>query len=142
MDIKLSKNFTLQECQYSEYAKKHNLDNTLPLLWYPNARNLANNVLEPIRKRYGAFSPLSWFRSCKVNKGIGGSQTSDHMIGAAADICIAGVNNMELAEWCVKNLKFKQVIFEKNWVHLSFVEGDNRQQVLHKTKDGYGIGLC
>lgn len=141
MDIKLSKNFTINECQHSEYARKNELDNVLPASYYKNAIALANNVLEPIRKQFGAFSPLSWYRSPEVNKGVGGSQTSDHMIGAAADICIAGVPNKDLAEWAEKNLKFKQLIQEPNWIHLSFLEGDNKQQVLHKTKDGYGIGL-
>jgi len=141
MEIKLSKNFTISECQYSEYARKNTIDNVLPAICYKNAIALANNVLEPIRKQFGAFSPLSWYRCPEVNKAVGGSQTSDHMIGCAADICIAGVSNKDLAEWIEKNLMFKQVINEGSWIHVSHVEGDNRGQVLHKTKDGYGIGL-
>ncbi len=141
MDIKLSKNFSINECQHSDYAVKHGLENILPAPCYKNALGLAVNVLEPIRKQFGAFSPLSWYRSYEVNKGVGGSQTSDHMIGAAADISIAGVKHMDLAEWIEQNLKFKQLIFEDNWIHCSYLEGDNRQQVLHKTRTGYAIGL-
>lgn len=141
MEIKLSKNFNISECQYSEYARKNTIDNVLPAAYYKNAIALANNVLEPIRKQFGAFSPQSWYRCPEVNKAVGGSQTSDHMLGCAADIVIAGVSNKDLAEWCVKNLMFKQVILRPNLVHISHLEGDNRGQVLHKTKDGYGIGL-
>ncbi len=141
MDIKLSKHFSINECQHSDYAIKHGLENILPAPCYKNAIGLAVNVLEPIRKQFGAFTPLSWFRSYEVNKGVGGSQTSDHIIGAAADISIKGVDDMELARWIVDNLTFKQVIFENSWVHCSYLEGDNRGQILHKTKDGYAIGL-
>lgn len=142
MKIKLSNNFSIQEVQHSDYAIEHELDNTLPAMYYKNALLLAINVLEPIREQFGAFSPLSWYRSEEVNEGVGGFKTSDHMIGAAADIKIKGISNRDLAQWCVDNLKFKQVILEPSWVHISYLDGDNRQQVLHKTKNGYGVGLC
>ena len=141
MDIKLSKHFSINECQHSDYAIKHGLENILPAPCYKNALGLAINVLEPIRKQFGAFSPQSWFRSYEVNKGVGGSQTSDHIIGAAADISIKGVDDMELARWIMANLMFKQLIVEPHWCHISYLEGDNRGQILHKTRDGYAIGL-
>jgi len=140
MEIKLSKNFTIAECQNSEYAKKHNIPNILPADCYKGAMMLANSVLEPIRKRYGSFSPNSWYRSPEVNKGVGGSPNSDHMTGRAADIRINGIPLKDLAQWIIDNLESDQLILEPNWVHISFKE-NNRYQVLHKTKNGYGLGL-
>ena len=139
--INLSKNFSVQEAQHSDYAEKRGLENTLPAKYYVNALKFADNILEPIRVQFGAFSPNSWYRCEEINKAVGGSPTSDHMLGCAADISIKGVDDIELARWIVNNLTFKQVILEESWVHVSYLEGDNRGQVLHKTKNGYGIGL-
>lgn len=141
MKIKLSPNFTVQECQHSDYARENGIDNVLPIEYYKNAIDIAEKILEPIRKQFGAFSPLSWYRSPEVNAAVGGSKTSDHMLGAAVDISIKGIDNMILAHWIAGSLKFKQVILEKGWVHCSFLAGENRCEVLHKTEDGYGMGL-
>lgn len=62
-----------------------------------------------------------------------------HPTGNAADIEIPGISNDELFEWCKKNLKFDQLIREfakpgdptSGWVHISWKETGNRQQVLH-----------
>lgn len=141
MKISISKNFTLDEVQRSKYAREHELDNVLPSIYYMNAIRLANNILEPIRERYGAFSPLSWYRSQKVNEGVKGSKNSDHMIGAAADIRHPKVSNMELAEWIRDNLEFKQLILEKSWVHVSYVLGNKDKQVSTEVGGGYVPGL-
>ena len=147
MKINLSKNFSVQEVQHSDYAIKYDLENTLPAKYYKNALMLASYVLEPIRLQFGAFSPQSWYRCEEINKAVGGSPTSDHMIGCAADISIKGVDDIALARWIISNLTFKQVIndydkYGNRWIHVSYLEGDNRGQVLHKTRDGYGIGLA
>ena len=141
MKIPLTKNFSVQEVQHSDYAIKNHIDNVLPSVYYMNAIELAANILEPIRKRFGAFSPQSWYRGESVNKGVGGSKNSDHMTARAADIRIEGVDVLELAIWIRDNLDFDQVILEPSWVHVSYRKGENRKQVLHKTKDGYEKGL-
>lgn len=141
MKISISKNFTIDEVQHSKYARENELDNVLPSIYYMNAIRLANNVLEPIRAQYGAFSPKSWYRSQKVNEGVGGSKNSDHMTACAADIRHPKVSNMELAEWIRDNLEFKQLIFEGDWVHVSYVLGHIDKQVLTKVPGGYVPGL-
>lgn len=141
MKISISKNFTIEEIQRSKCARDNELDNVLPSIYYMNAIRLANNVLEPIRERFGAFSPLSWYRSQKVNEGVGGSKNSDHITACAADIRHPKVSNMELAEWIRDNLEFKQLIFEGDWVHVSYVLGHVDKQVLTKVPGGYVPGL-
>lgn len=141
MKISISKNFTIEEVQNSSYAREHELDNVLPSVYYMNAIRLARNILEPIRARYGAFSPLSWYRSQKVNEGVGGSKTSDHMTACAADIRIKGVSNLELAEWIRDNLEFKQLILEPTWCHVSWVLGHSNKEVLTNIDGKYVPGL-
>jgi len=143
MKISISKHFTIDEVQHSQYARDNELDNVLPSIYYMNAIRLANNNLEPIRARYGAYSPLSWYRSQKVNEGVGGSKKSDHMIACAADIRHSKVSNIELAEWIRDNLEFKQLILEpmNNLVHVSYVLGHIDKQVLTKVPGGYVPGL-
>jgi zinc D-Ala-D-Ala carboxypeptidase len=47
-----------------------------------------------------------------VNAKVGGSATSDHCKGFAADIEIPGIANADLAEWIKDNCEFKQLILE------------------------------
>lgn len=139
----LTKNFTLEELTKSETALRFGMDNT------PNDEQLANMValcecvLQPIRDHFGKGVKVnSGFRDPEVNAKVGGSKTSDHCKGMAADIEIPGVANAELAQWIVDNLEFRQVILEfytpgipdSGWVHVSYNPGDNKKQVLTATK--------
>ncbi len=60
-----------------------------------------------------------------------------HPTGGAADIEIAGVSNDTLFEWCKDNLEFDQLIREfpgthpmSGWVHISYNQDSNRNEVL------------
>lgn len=141
--MKLTANFSLEELTKSETALRFGMDNT------PNDQELANMValcecvLQPIRDHFGKGVKVnSGFRDPEVNAKVGGSKTSDHCKGMAADIEIPGVANAELAQWIVDNLEFRQVILEfytpgipdSGWVHVSYNPGDNKKQVLTATK--------
>ena len=69
-----------------------------------------------------------------LNKAVGGSATSQHMTGQAADIDTGDrQQNKLLFEYISKNLPFDQLIDESNfaWVHVSYrSDGKNRKQVL------------
>jgi uncharacterized protein YcbK (DUF882 family) len=49
----------------------------------------------------------SGYRHPLVNAKVGGSATSDHCKGFAADIEIPGIANAELAEWIKDNCEFR-----------------------------------
>jgi len=92
----------------------------------------------------------SGYRSPEVNTAVGGSKTSDHCKGQAADIEIAGVPNAELAEWIRDNLAFTQVILEfytqgipdSGWVHVSYDPANLKKQSLTAVKqDGKTVYL-
>ena len=75
----------------------------------------------------------SWYRSPTVNKAVGGSAKSDHMLGHAVDFVCKGFGS-EYAVACAirdSSIKFDQLILEYGWVHLSFAPA-MRQQVMTK----------
>ena len=132
--MQLSKNFTLTELTKTQVRNK---DNTPTATEVQNLKALVDNVLQPIRDKFGAVTVNSGFRSVAVNKAVGGSATSDHCKGFAADIEVSGVPNRELAEWIRVNLKFTQLILEfpgaepnEGWVHVSYNPANLKQQVL------------
>lgn len=129
--------FTVSGFVRSETADKKGIDNRLPKDLLPNVQALVNNVLDPLREAYGKpVIVTSGYRCEALNKAVGGSKTSDHMKGCAADI--VGTPNTKMENKRLfnliqsLNLPFDQLIDEKNfdWVHVSYREGNNRKQVL------------
>ena len=139
----LTRNFSLHELTKSETALRFDMENTPGAVEIANLTDLAGKVLQPVRDHFGKGVKVnSGFRHPDVNAKVGGSKTSDHCKGQAADIEIPGVPNAELAEWIKDNLEFRQLILEfytpgipdSGWVHVSFVDGDNKKQVMTATK--------
>jgi hypothetical protein len=77
---------------------------------------------------------------------VGGSKTSQHCNGQAADFESFSTPNPDLAKWITKNLDFDQIILEfydgkdpnSGWVHCSYNLMGNRKKILTalKTKSG------
>jgi hypothetical protein len=149
--MNLTKNFTLSEMTKSETALRHGMDNTPDQTVISNMQALAVHVLQPVRDHYGKGVKVnSGFRSPDVNARVGGSRTSDHTRGMAADIEIPGVPNAELAEWIRGNLPFTQLILEfytrgvpdSGWVHVSYDPANLKKQALTAVKqDGKTVYL-
>lgn len=142
--MNLSPNFTLSEMTKSETALRHNLENTPGETEIENLRVLCERVLQPVRDHYGKGVKVnSGFRHPDVNAAVGGSKTSDHCKGQAADIEIPGVPNHELAEWIAANLDYTQLILEfytrgipdSGWVHVSYDPSNLKKQNLTATKE-------
>ena len=142
--MNLSPNFTLSEMTKSETALRHNLDNTPGETEIENLRVLCEHVLQPVRDHYGKGVKVnSGFRHPDVNAAVGGSKTSDHCKGQAADIEIPGVPNHELAEWIKANLSYTQLILEfytrgipdSGWVHVSYDPANLKKQDMTAVKE-------
>ena len=108
---------------------------------------LCAQVLEPIRAQFGKPVRVnSGYRSAKVNAAVGSTPGSQHLLGEAADIEIAGVSNADLARWIRDTLAFDQLILEAHhagdpnsgWVHVSYRKGRLRQSVLTMTLASHG----
>ena len=141
--MKLTTNFSLPELTKSDTALRLDMDNTPNVVQVENLKTLCEKVLQPVRDHFGKGVKVnSGFRHPQVNEAVGGSKTSDHCKGMAADIEIPGVANGDLAQWIVDNLEFRQVILEfytpgvpdSGWVHVSFNPEDNKKQVLTAAK--------
>lgn len=149
--MNLSHNFTLQELIKSHEAVRKGLDNAPSQEVISNLQELSNMVLQPIRDHFDkSVTVNSGYRSPEVNTAVGGSKTSDHCKGQAADIEIAGIPNAELAEWIRDNLAFTQVILEfytqgipdSGWVHVSYDPANLKKQSLTAVKqDGKTVYL-
>jgi zinc D-Ala-D-Ala carboxypeptidase len=148
--MKLSKNLTLKEVTKSDTANRLGIDNTPEDFDIKNLRAIAEEVFQPLRDHFGV--PLfvsSGFRSKKLNKAIGGSKYSQHMVGEALDIdadVYGSVTNRELFMFIKENLIFDQLIWEfgdddtPDWVHVSYKEkGQNRKQVKRAYRDSKGV---
>lgn len=143
MNINITPHFSLAEIEQSLTAKKMGIDNTMPACYLENAQALARFVLEPIRLYFGMpFSPESWYRCQALNEAVGGSKTSDHMIGAAADISVPKVSLIALAEYIRDDLQFDQLILEPTWVHVSYKLDNNRNEILRNENGKYLVGLA
>jgi hypothetical protein len=143
--MNLTKNFTLSEMTKSETALRHDMDNSPDQTAISNLQALAVHVLQPVRDHYGKGVKVnSGYRSPDVNARVGGSRTSDHTRGMAADIEIPGVSNHELAEWVKANLPYTQLILEfytrgvpdSGWVHVSYDPANLKKQDLTAVKEG------
>jgi zinc D-Ala-D-Ala carboxypeptidase len=137
--MKLSPNFSLAEMTKSETASRRGMDNIPNQEQITNMQVLAVNVLQKVRDHYGRGVHVnSGFRHPDVNAAVGGSRTSDHTRGMAADIEIPGVANADLAEWIQQNLDFTQLILEfytpgipdSGWVHVSYDPANLKKQSL------------
>ena len=142
--MNLSKNFTLSEMTKSETALRLSLPNDPEPEHLENMKALAEKVLQPVRDHFARGVKVnSAYRHPDVNRAVGGSTTSDHCRGMAADIEIPGVPNAELAQWIADNCDFRQLILEfytpgipdSGWVHVSYNPADNKKQILTAMKE-------
>ena len=149
--MNLTPNFTLEELTKSETALRKNMPNIPTEADIANMKLLAEKVLQPLRDHYRVGIKVnSGYRSPDVNAAVGGSRTSDHCKGQAADIEIAGVANAVLAQYIKDSLQYTQLILEfytpgvpdSGWVHVSYDANNLKCQTLTATKkDGKTVYL-
>ena len=129
------KYFTIKELCESSTAKQKGIDNSPNSEIVNNLTQLVDNVLDPLREEYGNPIHISGgYRCPALNKIVGGSKTSQHMFGQAADITVGSkTENEKLFNLIIDmNLPFDQLIDEQNfkWIHVSFSK-KHRKQILH-----------
>ena len=139
MNNQLSEHFTLSEMTHSSTADRYKIDNTPSQFEYNNLKKLCEEVLEPIRMKWG--KPIfvnSGYRSPQLNIRVKGAASSQHITGCAVDI--TSENNEKLFHLIISMLnngeiEVSQLIDERNysWLHIGLKENpdNNRNQVLH-----------
>ena len=155
--MKLSKNFSLAEMVKSQTAERKGIPNEHDDNQVYAMTLLAENILQPIRDKFGPFIVSSGFRSAELCVAIGSKITSQHAKGEAADFEVAGVDNLDLANWIKDNLNYDQLILEfytggnTGWIHCSYVmdlypledpEGNRNETLTYDRQNGYRQGFC
>lgn len=151
------KYFNLSELVKSATAERLAIDNTPPRAAQRMLTILVEQLLDPIRRRYGApIIVTSGYRCPALNTAVGGVANSHHIVGCAADIvgktpsndsqcehqrtegvCRVGASNLALFHLIVQmqregTIRFTQLIAEEGyrWLHISYVPGMLRNQVI------------
>ena len=132
-------NFKYKEFIKSDAAIRLNIDNTPTEQEWKSIEDLAINVLQPIREKFGRIHITSGFRSKQLNKAIGGSTSSNHCNGEAADIepLENNVTLFDILKFIVNQLKFRNVILEyppDGWIHIDYRKDNNLNRIRLKDK--------
>jgi len=122
-------NFSKQELTHSNFAVKNGIDNTpnesesrnlVRLSWFLQAIKIgiSNELNTEVKIRVS-----SGFRNSVLNAKIGGSKTSFHLEGMAADITCTHLTPYQLAIWIKNNMGdygYSELIQEYGrWVHVA-----------------------
>lgn len=132
------KYFNYSEFFKSDAAEKHQVSNIPDDAQLSqvlgNIKALVDNILDPLRARMGRPVIItSGYRSRRVNELVGGSKTSQHLTGKAADIHVQGYTPRQM-DMVFRSIQmyydFDQLIFypSKNIIHVSWNGGKNRQE--------------
>ena len=129
--------FTIQELSASATAERLAIDNTPPRAARRMLTILVEQLLDPIRRRYGApIIVTSGYRCPALNTAVGGVANSHHIVGCAADITTGSIDDNRRLFALIINMKsthglrFTQLIAEEGyrWLHISYVPGMLRNQ--------------
>jgi len=141
--IKVSEHFSLEELTKTSVKGFNNIPNAAQT---NNLKRLCG-WLEKLRlewnSRYGdGDDPIiinSAFRSSAINKAVGGSATSNHLSGCAADIRVLGMEQLmryatillDISDKTKEN--FDELLMERKgnslWLHFAVRETGNRRKI-------------
>ena len=135
--------FTVAELCASDTAKKYGIDNTPNSIVISHLQQLIN-FLNPLREAWGSSIKVnSGYRCEKLNRFVGGSKTSSHLIGYGVDLIPVNGKMDAFKKFIIdymKNKMFDQCIIEKSgkteWVHIGLynLKGQQRKMIFNITK--------
>ena len=121
----LSPHFTLGEFIRSGTAIRRSIDNVPPdIIFIIRMMLLCENILEPLRKRFGAIPISSGYRCHLLNLAVGGAFGSQHELGEAADIPVASKEKMkQYVDFITENCHFHICAFLQKFQHMLHISG-------------------
>jgi len=137
--MNLSRNFSLSELTKSDTAIRKGINNNPSAEQVEKLKILCENILQPVRDRFGRVTVTSGFRSVELCIAVNSSANSQHAKAEACDFECPGVDNAEVADWIKNNLEYDQLILEfytpgepnSGWIHCSYVPEMRRASCLH-----------
>lgn len=138
------KYFSLQELIRSNTAERLGIDNTPDAVVVEHLETLVERLLDPLREAFGRpIIVTSGYRCPELNKAVGGSPTSAHLQGYAADLVPKDGDVqrfLELTRWWLlrAEIPYDQLIVETSsegakWVHLGLYSPQHTQRYENKT---------
>lgn len=154
------KHFSLLEFTRSATAKELGLDNIPTDAHRRNIEEMTSALLDPLREAWAvrcaneqwgtpALTVSSGYRGYRLNAAVGGTTTSAHCVGYAADLVPRNGRLREFKEFCrewLRKRKFDQMISEAEdikgvprWIHIGYKnrQGGQRKQLLSMRNDKY-----
>ncbi len=135
--MQLSKNFSLDEFLVSQTAARNDIDMQPSEGIIANLSDYCQHLLQPLRDETGPIFISSGYRPLVLNTLIGGSDSSAHVHGRAADFKVLGMTPYDT---CLKVMQMKlpydQVIHEfGRWTHMGSAEKPRSEELTaHKEK--------
>src|SRR5689334_20114553 len=130
----LTDHFTLEELTHSSVGERRGINNT------PSSEAILQNLkrvaetLEEVRALlgYNQIMVHSGYRSGMINQLVGGSRTSAHLRGLAADIVCPGYGSpLSVARAIQKStIQYDQLILEYGWVHLGISAVEEKPRLM------------
>lgn len=158
--------FTFDEFEYSTTALQRGINNQMSSNIKDNVEEFVNRLLDPLRESWAAYCSqeglgtpaitiTSGYRSKELNQAVGGSESSAHRLGFAADVFPNNGRMKEFRDFCKKwfkesGRKFDQVIIENvdsnnipKWIHIGFKNktGEQRKQMLIMKNGNYFLWI-
>lgn len=151
-DERIVPSFWLSEFLKSQTAVRYGIENWPKATEMANIRNILAPGMQRVRECLGAPVHISsGFRILELNRKIGSSDTSQHVDGLAADFTSPQFGSPLAICKCLVahrgDIGYDQLIFEGEWVHVSFpsIGKKARDQVLTAHFNGgkttYTVGL-
>lgn len=154
------KHFTMLEFTNSATARKLGIDNTPTAEHRTNLEELVAKLLDPLREAWAircaneqwgtpVLAVTSGYRGFRLNESVGGSTTSAHCVGYAADLVPRNGRLAEFKAFCREYLTgkaFDQMISEDEntagvprWIHIGYknTQGGQRRQLLSMANGKY-----
>ena len=137
------RDFTLSEFLESRTAEERGIDNTPSFEVVAHLQELTECILQPLRTAWGSGIRInSGYRSPALNKAVGGSRTSVHQLGYAADIFPVNGKFGEFTSFAIgfivnNDIEFDQILIESSgaerWLHIGLYNnaGTQRRQILN-----------
>lgn len=144
----------------SETARQRGIDNTPSEYQKNNVIEMVDNLLDPLREAWAvecnkyklgtaAIRVTSGIRSKALNEAVGGSKTSAHYLGYAADLMPCNGKLGHFKRFCIEWLvdkDFDQIISEDEdstgtpkWIHIGYKNsaGQFRRQYMYMINGKY-----
>lgn len=128
--------FELSDYTRSETATRLGIDNTPSQEVIDNLKLWHAKIREPLEYKLGTgLFILSGYRSLRLNRTLGSSDKSQHILGLAGDFIVNGYTATDLYRWILDKteLPFDQLILEYpksksgGWVHCSYSKTPRKQ---------------